>query len=197
MRWFFPLIAFTLFLNADEMQRLDSIVKDIENLRINYDLSQEELKKCQVELQDQKEKNALMSEELSDQVYKEKIIYLENQIKKLNKSVLLKDKEIEKLKIASIEKEKNQTNNQKSLENKINQFPKLKMRAFTYRLNQDSSIYADKNETVIDQWEKSTSFTSTLREGEWIKITGYFIDKQWIKAQKPMWVKASNAIKRD
>lgn len=217
MKLVFSLFLILSFLNADEMQRLDSIVKDIESLRINYDLSQEQLKKCRVELSDEQQKSALLSKELTnssssdnreskiEKKYKAKINNLENQIKSLNNLVIVKEKELVKLKNIYSKTSKTQTKVQCSLENKTNMFPKLTMREekekqegpATYRLTQDSVIYSDVNGKEIDKWEKSTSFTSILRLGEWIKISGYFVERKWQKAQQQMWVKASHAFKRD
>lgn len=217
MKLVFSLFLIFLFLNADEIQRLDSIVKDIENLRINYDLSQEQLKKCQVELSDEQQKNALMRKELQssnsdnnteiqiEKKYRKKIHSLKNQIKSLNNLVKEKENEISRLKKRYSKITKNQIKVKCNLDNKTNVFPNLIMReqkekevgAATYRLTQESVIYSDVNGKEIDKWEKSTSFTSTLRLGNWIKISGYFVDKKWQKAQRQMWVEASHAFKRD
>ncbi|WP_304543535.1 hypothetical protein [Sulfurimonas microaerophilic] len=199
--------------NADEMQRLDSIVKDIENLRVNYDHSQEKLQECQVKLLDEQQKAALLQTELKNsgsqnkenKNYVDKINNLENQIKYMNSILKDKEKEIARLKLPKKEIVKTKINDKCNLESQINPFPELKMResgqrttkATTYRLKQESVIYSDINGKEIARWEKLTSFTSTLAVEGWIKITGYFVDRKWQKAKRSMWIKASHALKRD
>ncbi|MFT7860049.1 MAG: hypothetical protein ABXS93_03840 [Sulfurimonas sp.] len=218
MRLFFSLLFLFALLNGeDEFQRLDTIVKDIEELRLNYDHSQDELKKCQVKLLDEEQKNTLLlkelkgdgSPEIDKKNYNEKINNLKNQISYLKNIVKIKEKEIKKLKSNNKKKVKIKQKNKKCMENKINEFPKLQMRKqkpekivkdtapATYRLKQTSVIYSSIDGKQIGEWEKSTSFTSKLRQGGWVKISGYFVDRKWKKAQKPMWVKAVNAFKRD
>jgi hypothetical protein len=85
-----------------------------------------------------------------------------------------------------------------------NQFPKLKMKkeiysfkAAAFRLKEDAPVYAGVNsEKIIAKWEKGTSFTSHISSNERVKITGYFIDKIWRKADKNMWIENSKVIKR-
>ena len=97
---------------------------------------------------------------------------------------------------------KNQTN----LDN--NAFPPLVLkdeykatenetRAYAYRLAKDAKIYDAIDGVVVTQWEARTSFTSNKRTKEWIKITGYFVDKVWRPSTKEMWIKSSDTIKRD
>ena len=52
------------------------------------------------------------------------------------------------------------------------------------------------SKAVIYKWENKSSFTSSLMTENWIKITGYFVDKQWKKAAEELWVKKINTIKR-
>lgn len=165
------IVIFTLSLHADEIQRIDSIVEDITKLRMDYKKSQEELKIC-----------------------KNKIKTLENQLEIANNILKTKDKNKVKTKL----KEK------KCLVTQENSFPKLKMRtklihtkASAYRLSKNAPIYSGINGEKIDEWEKGTSFTSNQRTGKFIKITGYFIHKKWVKSKKPLWVNADDAYKRD
>jgi len=66
----------------------------------------------------------------------------------------------------------------------------------SFRLRKESAIYNRPNGKVIDQWEKKRSFTSNQKTQEWIKITGYFVDKKWRKAKKEMWVRLSDVKQR-
>ena len=161
---FLIILIFIMNINADEVQRIDSIVKDITQLRIDYEKSQKKLKIC-----------------------KNRVKYLENELQ-LAKN-LLKTKEIKKL---------------ICLGNDENSFPELKMRkkimytkANTYRTNKKAFIYNDIYGKKIDEWDKGTSFTSNQKSEKFIKITGYFENKVWVKAQKPLWIKSDDAYKRD
>ena len=145
MKLLFSLFLMLTFIYADEIQRLDLIVKDIEQLRVNYDISQDELKKCQAKLLKSNDKNKIIKK------YEENINNLENQIYFLNKIIKNKNIEIEILKNG---KNKNQIICKDGLENQIDEFPKLKMRnptkkdvakdttPTTYRVSQDSIIYS-------------------------------------------------------
>lgn len=69
-------------------------------------------------------------------------------------------------------------------------------KASVYRMNKEAEIYDAPHGKSIDRWEEKTSFTSNVSEGEWIKITGFFVDRKWQKAQEEMWVKAEDTLKR-
>ncbi len=200
MKLVFSLFLMLVFVNADEMQRLDLIVKDIEQLRINYELSQKNLKRCEEKTLSLDDKNKI------NEKYKEEINNLENQIYFLNKIIKNKEIEIEKLKVS---KNKNQIICKNNVKKQINEFPELKMRnskkvdtvkdttPTTYRVSQDSIIYSAIDGKEIDKWEKLTSFTSKLKINGWIKISGYFVNKKWRKADKEMWIEVSHTLKRD
>ena len=162
---------------SQEIQRIDSMVHDIEQLRQNYE-------KRITELQEQ------------NSIYEKKISSLENQIDILKNSKK-SNKKIEKIKVV-VEKEVCKDENK---------FPNLKLKhqkehlihfeASAFRFKDDAPIYADLNSNVIvDKWEKGTSFTSNLKSEKRIKITGYFVDKTWKKAEKNMWVDLDDVVKR-
>jgi len=88
-----------------------------------------------------------------------------------------------------------------------NPFPKLlkketKTKASTkrssgvYRIKGESSVYDATNGKVIEIWEDTRSFTSNVSQGEWVKITGFFVDKKWRKAKRDMWVEKENTLRR-
>ena len=66
----------------------------------------------------------------------------------------------------------------------------------TYRTNKEAAIYDGKNGNKIANWEKGRSFTSYIESGEWIKITGYFVNRKWRKAKKELWIKKEDAMPR-
>lgn len=212
-------------LHADDIQRLESIVEDIGKLRQSYEKCQAELEKskngavtteinacekCEDSLKeykrllkDEKEKNALLLAELegnnkTKKSYKDKEIEsLEKQIIKYKNLILSKDEEIKKL------EKKNSTYKeiaQKDLDNQILKSNEkvlvVDMEAATYRLTCESDIYDFVNGKVVDHWDAERSFTSNKGAKGWIKITGYFVDKKWQKAEKELWIKSSDILKR-
>ncbi|WP_457749613.1 hypothetical protein [Sulfurimonas sp.] len=168
---FLLVLVFVLNLYADEIQRINSIVDDITKLRMDYKKSQEELN-----------------------IYKDRVKTLEKKLKIANNLLKTKQKPIENTVVNDADCFKNQTNT----------FPKLKMRikvihtkASAFRLKKDAPIYNAINGKKIDEWEKGTSFTSNQKTEKFIKITGYFKNKQWVKAEKPLWIRSDDALKRD
>ncbi|MFA6192021.1 MAG: hypothetical protein WC665_06680 [Sulfurimonas sp.] len=90
-----------------------------------------------------------------------------------------------------------------------NKFPKLKMKedeiskdipkeasyssAASFRLIADCEVYDSAGgTTVVATWIKGRSFTSNQRTKNWIKVTGYFVDKVWQKATEELWIEEVN-----
>jgi len=65
-----------------------------------------------------------------------------------------------------------------------------------YRIKGESAIYNALDGDVIDVWEDKRSFTSNISQDNWIRITGYFINRKWTKANTQMWVEREHTIKR-
>jgi len=165
---------------ADEMQRIDSIVNDISKIRKNYE----------AKLLTVKEKNIVLQQKVQN--YNVNIKKLENQINQLKNILKTKEcKEIKPIITAMCEEE--------------NPFPKLKMKndkirffkPSAFRLKNDANIYESSEAVnIIANWEKERSFTSNEGTTDMIKITGYFVNKVWRKAEKNMWIRNSDTIKR-
>lgn len=120
-------------------------------------------------------------------VMKKEFIKSNNKIKKPIKSI--KKKEVIKKKVIS--------KTEKVVEPKKIAVEKLeRFKASAFRLNKDAPVYDAVNGEKLYEWEKGTSFTSSIKTQNWIKITGYFIDKAWVRSSKEMWLKASDTIKR-
>ena len=176
------LICLVLVFSAfgDDVDRLESIVKDIQNLRIKYDKTQEGLDECRYKLKDEQQKNSIIQQELNS----------------LHKLLKAKNKEIAKLKKGVVSKKSVEISQEQ------NSFPKLQMKiqkfkASAFRLNKDADIYDAVGGEKIDRWEGGRSFTSGVRTKDYVKITGYFVDRKWRASQKEMWVRAVDANKRD
>lgn len=196
MKYFFIFLILSFsILNADEVQRIESIVNDISKLRSDYGQTQSSV--VEIELQ------------LEEETYKNKILTLNNKTNTLKKSIKLKEenKIICKIIVPKIIKTtviiKKNLNTQ-SLEDK-NEFPNLLMKeqfkrtetlTYTYSVKTEVNIYDIIDGEKIAVLGKSTSFTSNEKTLEWIKITGYFIDKVWRISDTEMWIKSSNVLKR-
>ena len=67
----------------------------------------------------------------------------------------------------------------------------------TYRLKTQSDIYKSVDGEIKESWEQQRSFTSDRRYKNWIKITGYFVERKWRKAKEDLWVLEENVLQRD
>ncbi|CAI6148859.1 MAG: hypothetical protein SPLUMA2_SPLUMAMAG2_01539 [uncultured Sulfurimonas sp.] len=210
MKHFFTfLLLFLSIVNADEVQRIESIVNDISQLRSDYVRVQSDLAEIELQLEEEKEQTKILKQD-----YKNKILTLENKINSLKKSIKLKEKNkiVCKTRFPKIIKNTviiKKSLNIQSLEDE-NKFPTLLMKeqfkrdevetetvAYTYRVKTETNIYATIDGRKIAVWEESTSFTSNEQTLEWIKITGYFIDKIWRASDKEMWIKSCDTLKRE
>ena len=217
----FFLLLYSL-VHADEIQRIESIVNDIHKLRVNYTQAQEELIVVKHKLKSAEEKNSILEQDLKlysnytqkEFMYNNKITSLENQLKLAKIALKNKENEIKICKSSTREIIKTKLIVKKCLNNQIfeekNEFPLLEMKekykqritvrkstkAHAYRINKLAIIYDAVEGKKIDEWEKLTSFTSNNKIGDWIQITGYFIDKVWTPAEYEMWIEACDASQR-
>ena len=210
---------------ADEIATINGLVKEVSKLRTNYDNCQVALHRCRQNLQpqqqssqcDQKLQEAqqqveLLKEQLETTVVTDKNEsstqeqHLEEQVKHLKEEIASKNEEIVQLK----EQLKQEKAKKKVLQQHVDEYLKTQKKyalksqkqnitiitPSAYRTSKDAEIYNGINGKVIDKWEKGTSFTSYINADDWIKITGYFVDRKWRKAQKDLWIKKSDAFKR-
>jgi predicted RNase H-like nuclease (RuvC/YqgF family) len=250
-------LAIVSILSADEINRIDSIVHDISNLREKYNSCQRELDSsklqnitpklevqrekistCQKEktelknykelLKKEQEKNKELAKKIdsssnensNNKEINKEIRELEKEIE--NKNKLLKSKEneiislkknIKQIKEKNIYSLKNAKNDISPKENGVlnvckdeNRFPKLMMKEksnniyrikpTTFRLKENSGIYSSMDGKKVYEWEKNTSFTSNIRSDEWIKITGYFVNRIWQHSSEELWVKNLNVVQK-
>ncbi|EDZ62541.1 hypothetical protein SMGD1_2804 [Sulfurimonas gotlandica GD1] len=166
----------------------------------------------QKELKTQRQKNIILIAEVD--YLTESSANNEKMIKKYEKLLKTKENEILALKKKLNSNKKTAPKKTKPAEICVkdiddNPFPKLMpkenapiieeieiTKANTFRLNDDSQIYDSPNGKKIDSWTMNTSFTSNRKTKNWVKITGYFTDKKWKKAQQEMWVKHSQVSKK-
>lgn len=158
-------IAFTLS-SANEIQRVDDILKDISQLRADYKESQDKIARLEDIIQKQKQ---LLSKktEVKAKIVTKQILF--DKCEEPNPFPKLMMKE----------------------DNIVHSF-----KASAFRVNKSASIYDAADGNIIAQWEKSTSFTSDKKTSSMIKITGYFVNKVWTSASKEMWIKTEDATKR-
>ncbi|MEA3371627.1 MAG: hypothetical protein U9Q40_09840 [Campylobacterota bacterium] len=71
-----------------------------------------------------------------------------------------------------------------------------KFKASAFRLNKNAAVYNSIDGQIVEEWEKDRSFTSSVKTQNWIKITGYFVDRVWMSSSKDIWIKSSDTIKR-
>lgn len=191
---------------------------DIEKLKNNLLLTEVETLKSKLSKNNTSTSNITTSNDKSNKKYN---ILLLNKEKEINNLRNMYSEYVKKSNI-TISSLKNQIKMIKKSSDDCNKntFPKLAMKdnitknvpkdvvsevsssrvvsskAFAYRLTKDSDIYESIDGELLERWEARTSFTSNISEGDWIKITGYFIDKKWQKATQELWVKKINTIKR-
>ena len=61
-----------------------------------------------------------------------------------------------------------------------------------YRIKGESAVYNKPEGEVVEVWEDTRSFTSNVSKDNWVKITGYFVNRKWKKSTKELWVKKEN-----
>ena len=182
---------------SDEIQRIESIVKDITQLRKKYEISQEELNVKELNEKKQNEKIINLQNQIKS--YKNRLIAKDNDIKKLKKKKKKKQAKIKKVKVVDICKPQKLENPNKFpkliLKKKYIKYNKIKIKAKTYRLISKADIYDATYGSKINNWNKGTAFTSNekaiaYKQDSWMKITGYFIKNSWVVSRTEMWVKA-------
>jgi hypothetical protein len=223
-------------ISADEIQRIESIVKDITELRIQYEECQEKLIGAsdtyilKQNVKDEQQKNILLLSELDacknfhqeNEKLRFKILQLEKSNIDLENILKAKYEQILSQKENRIKDLENQIKNRSKVQKEpFNQFPQLVMKEKTqakktqkialekqqikeedtepsaYRLRYESDIYESIDGGIIDRWEEERSFTSNKKYKNWVKITGYFVDQKWRKAEKDLWILEERVLKRD
>lgn len=202
MKHILVLVILFSFSYSDEIQRIESIVKEITQLRLKYKIAQEELN----------------LKNINEKKQNEKILSLENQIQSYENQSKLKENNVKILKPISKEKickpvkvKPKIIYRTQKLDNP-NKFPKLmmkseyirykrvRMKSKTYRLAIRTNIYDEKYGNKIKIWDKNAAFTSNekaVAKGKvtWFKVSGYYVKKLWVPAKSSMWLKARYVIK--
>jgi len=77
-------------------------------------------------------------------------------------------------------------------------FALIHFKPTVFRTNKACKVYDTPNGNVVAFWEKGRSFTALSRTQTFIKVSGYFIDKQWRSAKdESLWIKASDSKQRE
>jgi len=181
-----------LYSNNGDIGVMEEAVSDIAKLKNDYKTCQEDLKnrfvktdykeldKYKILLKKEKEKNQKMLKDM--EWFTKTIETLENKLNQNNKK-LLKIKQYQQKVLA------------KEVVKKHIEKARF-MKASNFRLKLDASIFDKPNGKKVDNWMQNTTFTSNIRTDNWIKITGYFVNKKWRKATKEMWIEADKVFKR-
>ena len=208
--------------SKEELKEKDKVIKEYKDL-LSKEKLKNTLLSARIELLNEENSNKMINDEKNE---KSNNKYIKLLITKEKENKVLKDNYNKEMKIKdnmikSLESRINSTALNKPVKTETceddNPFPKLIMKddlkkitdqdeeevekeksfkASPFRLNRDSDIYDSINGTVIYKWEDRRSFTSSLMTQNWIKITGYFIDKEWRKADEELWIEKKYTIKR-
>lgn len=188
MRYVFVFFLLLGFAYSNEIQRIEDIIKDISKLRLENERCKEELSGSD-KLLEENIKLQKRVDELEEIVKKQKILLKTKE--KTEKKPFVQSEKCEKetpFPALIMKEEHKETSDEKSMI--------VTFKASAFRLKTDSIIYDAPNGENIDLWEKGTSFTSSSMMDGWIRISGYFVKRKWRKAQKEMWVKSAQTIKR-
>jgi predicted RND superfamily exporter protein len=181
-----------LYSNSNEIRIVEEVVEDITKLKNDYKLCQKDLKnrfvktnykeldKYKILLKNEQEKNAKMIKDMK--WFTKTIETLEN------------DLNAKKQELASIKTKQN--THTEVIHKRKKQEKIVFIKPSTFRLNSNTAVYNEIDGVKIYQWKKDRTFTSNIRSKNWIKVTGYFVDKKWQKANAQMWIKASQVYKR-
>lgn len=160
-------IVCSAVLYANDVANVDSIIKNIENLRIEHSACQ---KKSNI---------------------------LEKQVEKLKNTLLSKENSIKNLTFEVSKLEKKHENSKHTVLGSANQSEKTqKVSPATFRLKRQSYIYDSVNGVRIATWHYKKTFTSDTQTENWVKITGFFVKKEWKEAERELWIKKENITKR-
>ncbi|MBA1437384.1 MAG: hypothetical protein FAF05_00085 [Epsilonproteobacteria bacterium] len=118
MKFFLLYISIVYTLTAsDELARVESVVQEIELLRMNYETTSKQLSECEQKLNKNEKQN------------NNKDIYLINQINKLKEKIKREDAKIKELQsMIALNHTKTKKNKKIYLDKQINNFPHLQMR---------------------------------------------------------------------
>jgi protein subunit release factor A len=201
MKIIFVMLVLISFLHSDEMQRIEAIVKNIDELRSDYEECQSELiskNATTVFANPTKYKKLYKVERQKNIILKAELDYNKN-LQQSNENLTTRVKKLEKLIKSQEDLLKSKTDAftdlmmKKEYQKKSSTIEKIvKFKATTFYLEKDSNIYNMIDGKKIDKWDKKRTFTSNQKTQNWIKITGYFIDEKWQPNNKEMWIKIVN-----
>lgn len=197
MKYILVLVVLFSFSYSDEIQRIESIVKDITQLREKYEISQEKLNLKNIN--EKKQNERILSLEKQIQNYRKQLKLKEKKKKNLkpkNKEKICKPVKVKPIIIYKTQKLENPNKFPKlMMKPKYVKYKKIRMKAKTYRLASKANIYDAKYGNKIETWDKGTAFTSNEKavakgRDTWMKVTGYFIKNSWVPSKSSMWLKA-------
>lgn len=76
--------------------------------------------------------------------------------------------------------------------------PPAKTASFAYRIAGEGTIYDAPDGAPIRQWESGRSFTASVPQNGWIRISGYFVNRVWqpCSPEERFWIRECDAQRR-
>ena len=187
MKLLFSIVVLMSLLHSDEIQRVNEMVNDITKLRNNYQECQEDLKNRFVKTN-------------YNELEKYKLLFKKERVNNIKlfkeQKQMIKDMRWFADTIALLENKLKEKESKKKSKKVVLQKVSF-VKPGTFHLKTNSNIYNKINGKKVDTWEKNRTFTSNIRSADWIKITGYFVNRKWTKAKKSLWIKSVNATQRN
>lgn len=222
MKFFWLLALSSLCVSAEDIERIERIVRDVTELRQKYESCQEALSRietapmeCDVSKAEllMRQKAQLSCEERLERLtsaqtqpcqasksdaLEAKIKALEEELKASTQRYTQLQTQYESLRMdheGLKQQSVSAASKQETLSSSSVPFAWAEARA--YRLLREADIYDAPGGKIVAHWEAQRSFTSMQGEGAWIRITGYFVNKQWRPSrEESLWVRAEDAFRR-
>jgi len=175
----------------NELVKKEMQIKKLQAKIDIYSKKSSAVKELDQKLLEEKKKNLILQEKLK--TVEKKLAFLQQKKKSKRKKKEFTCKKI----VSVVQKEIQHLTLTKDNHIAIQKQVKLVFsRPKTFRTKLEADIYDSVNGKKIAKWVKGRSFTSYVSSGNWIKITGYFIDKKWTEASSEMWIKKEDAFER-
>lgn len=64
-----------------------------------------------------------------------------------------------------------------------------------FKFVQEGGLYDSPNGKLLESWDEGRKFTATSRAGNWIRISGFFVNGKWTTMPEERWVSATDILK--
>lgn len=218
MKKSFLLLFVSLSLLASD--RMSGVIEEVSKLRVNYEKCKENLNDALngvvvIDKEPSKDANKKIAD-LEKQLKEKEVDFHKSRFEnsKLEDKILTLEEEIRSLKRSSnvkvikevVYKERDSDESEvmpellsKNDTVKIDSVPEASIETFepsSFKATSSTFAYDAPRGNIVMGWEDGRSFTSNTKKGDWIKVTGYFIEGKWTSARKAMWIEEKFTIKR-